>query len=64
MNEKCYITLSGVIFLIAACLHILRLINDTQIMLGSWMVPYLFSWFGLIVALALCVWAFLLLKKK
>lgn len=64
MNFKCYLTLSGIIFLIGGCLHFLRLINNTQIMINEWEVPYFFSWFGLVAALAICIWAFMLLKKN
>jgi hypothetical protein len=64
MNGKCYITLTAVIFLIAATMHIIRLFNCTQIMIGSWVLPYWMSWFGLIGATALFIWAIFILKNN
>jgi len=63
MNGKCYVTLTAVIFLLVAILHLLRLIYCTQVMIGDCLLPYWVSWAGLIGATALFVWAVLILRS-
>ena len=58
MNSQNYFLISGTIFGCVALLHLLRLINHWDVILGSWSIPLGFSWFGLVVAGALSLWAF------
>ena len=47
---------ASVIFGILAVAHIVRLINQTQVTLGSYTIPIGLSWIALIVAAILCIW--------
>ena len=61
---RAYLLVSGVIFGAVALLHILRLSLNWSVDLAGWAVPFWFSWIGLIVAGALCIWAFRLAAKR
>ncbi len=58
MNQRTYFVISGVIFGGVALLHLLRLINHWEVVLGPWTMPLCLSWLGLVVAGALSLWAF------
>jgi hypothetical protein len=47
---------ASVIFAIFAIGHLLRLINDAQVTVGTLTIPTGVSWIALIVAVILCVW--------
>jgi hypothetical protein len=53
MSDKIYCTISGVIFIIGALVHLGRLCADWELMLAGWVVPVWASWIGLIVGGAL-----------
>ena len=61
---RAYLVVSGVIFGAVALLHILRLSLNWPVDLAGWAVPLWFSWVGLIVTGALCIWAFRLAAKR
>ncbi len=50
MTEKTYIRVSGVIFLVVALLHLLRLLLKWDAVIGGWTVPTWFSGVGVFVA--------------
>ena len=58
MSRKLYLVISGTIFCLVACLHLLRLIFDWQAQVGTWIIPFWLSWGGLIGASILSAWAF------
>jgi hypothetical protein len=62
-SDKVYLVLSGTIFLLVAMLHLLRLIYQWPIVVGTWTVPYWVSYVGFAVASAYCVWAYWLCRK-
>lgn len=64
MPGKLYFILSGGLFGLIALGHILRLVNQTPVQLGSWSVPLSLSWLGLFVAGFLCLWALRLARKR
>ena len=59
MNQRTYFVISGVIFGGVALLHLLRLINHWEVILGPWTMPLWLSWLGLFLAGGLSVWALL-----
>jgi hypothetical protein len=50
MTSKTYSFASGIVFLVVAVVHAIRLINGWNVVMGSWMVPLWASWLGVIVA--------------
>ena len=47
---------ASVIFAIFAVAHLVRLINQTQVTVGTFTIPMGASWIALIVAAILCIW--------
>jgi hypothetical protein len=47
---------ASVIFAIFAIGHLLRLINQAQVTVGTLTIPMEVSWIALIVAAILCIW--------
>ena len=64
MSTKIYLAVSGIIFVIVAVLHLLRLIYLWPAQIGTLTIPMWASCAALVVASALFVWAFLLLRKQ
>ena len=62
MNNKRYFLISGGLFSIVALVHLLRIINQTPVIFGTWEVPMVISWAGLIITGALSFWAFILFQ--
>jgi hypothetical protein len=60
--RKFYCIVSGVVFGLAAILHLVRAIHQTPVQYGTMTVPVGASWVGLAVAGVLCVWAFAVLR--
>ena len=63
MKDQRYFFLSGFIFGCVSILHLLRIINQWVVVLGPWSVPLWLSWFGLVIAGGLSVWAFRLTRR-
>lgn len=61
MDQRTYARLTGVIFLIIAVLHALRILYRWGAVIGGWMVPMWLSWAALVVAGYLAWWG---LSKK
>ena len=64
MSIKAYLTITGIIFAAVAIMHLLRLIYQWPVQIGTFVIPIWVSCAGLLVASMLFVWAFLLLRKK
>ena len=64
LSNKTFLIASGVIFLIISILHLLRIIFNLQVLVGSLLVriPMLVSWIGLIISAYLAYEAFRLAK--
>ena len=58
MGHKSYCTVSGILFVLVAVAHLIRIVYGMTIQVGNIMVPMQVSWLGLIVPAALAVWAF------
>lgn len=50
MSRKSYALTVGLIFLIIAVLHLLRIISGWGAVIGGWVVPEWVSWMALIIA--------------
>jgi len=50
MKQKTYNTIVGIVFLIVAIFHLMRVIFNWQVLFGNFVVPFWVSWGGLIVA--------------
>jgi hypothetical protein len=55
---RAYLRISGVIFGIVALVHVARLAYGWPAEVAGWAVPLWVSWAGMVVAGALCIWAF------
>jgi LPXTG-motif cell wall-anchored protein len=64
MNTKTYCVISGIIFLLVAMAHLLRIYNGWEVNIGTEIIPIWVSWFGLIVPALLGIWAFMLVKRR
>lgn len=64
MGIKAYLTISGILFVIIAVLHLLRLIYQWPAEIGAVSIPVWVSCAGLLIASVLFVWAFLLIRKQ
>ena len=60
---RAYLLISGLLFGAVSLLHILRLAYGWPGQIGGWSVPLELSWIGLVVAGALCAWAFALIRR-
>jgi hypothetical protein len=64
MNTKIYLMVTGILFGIIAVVHLLRLIYQWPVKINAVAVPVWASCAGLLIALVLCAWAFLLLAVQ
>ena len=55
---RAYIQVTGVVFGVVALAHVVRLVLDWPVQVAGWVVPIWISWIGILIAGALCVWAF------
>lgn len=60
---RTYLVVSGALFGIVALAHLLRLIYGWAVQFRAEIVPMWISVIGLVVAGALCVWAFALARE-
>ena len=54
---------ASIIFGIFALGHLVRLINQAQVTVGTFTIPMRVSWIALIVAIILCVWLWRLASR-
>jgi hypothetical protein len=68
MNSKSllrlYLIISGGVFLLVGIFHLLRLVFQWQIIVGSTTIPFLLSYAGLPEAIIASILAFWLLRKE
>ncbi len=50
MNERSYCVISGIIFIIIAFVHLLRIIYSWDAVIAGWLVPKWISWAALLIA--------------
>ena len=65
MNSRTVgLRVASVIFGIFAIGHLLRLINQAQVTVGTHTIPMGLSWVALIVAVVLCIWLWRLASPR
>ncbi len=63
MKQRAFLKIAAVIFGIVALLHLIRAIYEWPAQIGFFAVPVWLSWLAFVVAGALCLSAFRLLRK-
>ena len=58
MQQKAYNTVTAVLFLVVALLHLLRIILDWPAQIGGLSIPLWASWLAVVVAAALAYFGF------
>jgi hypothetical protein len=48
--------MSAIIFGIVAILHLLRILSGVPVLVGSFLLPIVVNWMGLIATTILCIW--------
>jgi len=64
MNKQTYFLISGLVFAIVAIVHLLRIINQFPVIVGTWVIPMTVSVLGLIIAGILSYCGFTLMCKE
>jgi hypothetical protein len=62
--EKVFILISGSIFLLVAAFHLLRLIFQWPIIVGTFEIPFLLSYMGFPASMTFTVFALWLFRKN
>jgi hypothetical protein len=62
-SQRTGLRVASIIFGVFAIGHLLRLINQTPVMLGSHQVSMGVSWLALIIAAVLCIWLWRLASR-
>jgi hypothetical protein len=62
-SQKTGLRVASVIFGIFAIGHVLRLVNQSQVTIGTHSIPMGVSWVALIIAAILCIWMWRLSKS-
>jgi hypothetical protein len=56
--SNAYTTVSALIFALVAIGHLVRIIKQWTVLIGSTSIPMSVSWVGLIIAALLAIWGF------
>src|SRR5512136_608847 len=64
MTKKLYLAVSGTIFLLVGFFHLLRLVYQWPIVVGTAVIPHALSFVGCPVSLGYAAWASWLLLRK
>ncbi len=62
--HRIYLITSALIFAAVAILHLLRLINDWNFLLGPWSIPRWVSWASAVFPACLSAWALSLAMRR
>ena len=63
MNQKTYFRVCGVVFLIIASMHLIRLLFGWDIAIAGWLAPHWISIPGLLIPGFLSAWGFVLASR-
>jgi hypothetical protein len=63
MDQRTFSIVAAVIFAVVALLHLLRILLNWAIVIGTWSAPMWLSWIGLLVAGGLSVFGFRLAAR-
>jgi hypothetical protein len=58
MPHRSYLLVSGAVFAVVAALHLLRVVNGWNFVIGPWDLPMWVSWLGASGPGLLAAWAF------
>jgi hypothetical protein len=61
---RLYLAVSGVVFLLVAVLHLLRLVLEWPVVVGPWTIPQWLSYVGFPVSSGYCLWASWLFRGR
>lgn len=64
MGTRLYLSIAGIMFLLLALFHALRLIFLWDAVIAGWEIPMWISWVGSIAALCLAFFGFKLREKQ
>lgn len=64
MREKNFLVITGIIFLLIAILHVLRIAYQWEAVIGGTSIPLWVSWFALIASGVLSYFSFTFGAKK
>ncbi len=64
MSEKLYLLLSAAVFFLVAVFHLLRLVYQWPILVGTWTIPYALSYAGFPASTGYCLWACWIFVRK
>jgi len=64
MNKRVYFFIVSSLFGLVAIVHLLRIINQFQVVIGTWSTPMAVSWVGLIIPGLLSYLGFTLMSKE
>jgi hypothetical protein len=63
MTVKTYLLVSAALFALVAIFHLIRLLGHWSVQIGAVSVPFWGSWLGLLIGIALSLWAFRLMTQ-
>ncbi len=64
MSARTYCTVSAVVFSVVAIAHLVRAVQATPVVVGSWPAPTAISWLAVVVAAGLALWGFRLSARQ
>lgn len=64
MDHKQYCAVSGVLFLLVALAHLVRIVYSLPVLIDEFAVPVSVSWVGFIVPAGLSLWAFRIVRGR
>lgn len=62
MNQRTYLQVTGLLFSLAAVVHLLRAVFGWEVSIAGWMIPGWLSWIAVVVAGYLAYCAYKLMK--
>lgn len=63
MNQKTFLGITGVLFLLMTILHVARIIFGWNAIIGGWVIPLWVSWIAIVLAGFLSFQSWKLMKK-
>ena len=64
MKTRTYLLISGVIFGLVCLGHLLRVVFNWPLVIGTFDVPMTVSWMGMIITAGLVVWVIAMLTRE
>jgi len=64
MKARTYLLISGVIFGLVCLGHLLRVVFNVPLVVGTYDVPMTISWMGMFVSAGLVVWVIAMLTRE